>query len=303
MEGDILVMIDHLKIFVTVVEQRHFSRAASLLNLSQPNVSLHIRNLENELDTTLFIRSPKKVTVTEAGEILYIRANKMLELYEEAKQEINAQKHTVQGTLKVGASFTIGEYILPRMLGAFAQEYPQVKVEVIVGNTEEIIEKARLNELDIGLIEGEVTQKEVRAEPFMQDEMIIIAPLTHPLAQLRTVKPDMLQDQVWIWRESGSGTRAYSDQLMASLQLNVAHFFIFSSSQGIKEAVSAGLGIAMISKLTVRKELEAGDIKRINIQNRTFTRNLSIIQGNEGFRSNARELFIDKIMNAEERDS
>ncbi|TWI58984.1 LysR family transcriptional regulator [Halalkalibacter nanhaiisediminis] len=294
-------MIDHLKIFVTVVEQRHFSRAASLLNLSQPNVSLHIRNLENELDTTLFIRSPKKVTVTEAGEILYIRAKKMLELYEEAKQELNAQKHTVQGTLKVGASFTIGEYILPRMLGAFAQEYPLVKVEVMVGNTEEIIEKARLNELDIGLIEGEVTQKEVKAEPFMQDEMIIIAPLTHPLAQLRTVKPDMLQDQVWIWRESGSGTRAYSDQLMANLQLNVAHFFIFSSSQGIKEAVSAGLGIAMISKLTVRKELEAGDIKRINIQNRTFTRNLSIIQGNEGFHSNARELFIDKILNAEER--
>lgn len=301
MEGDKLVMIDHLKIFVTVVEQRHFSRAASLLNLSQPNVSLHIRNLENELDTTLFIRSPKKVTVTEAGEILYIRAKKMLELYEEAKQELNAQKHTVQGTLKVGASFTIGEYILPRMLGAFAQEYPLVKVEVMVGNTEEIIEKARLNELDIGLIEGEVTQKEVKAEPFMQDEMIIIAPLTHPLAQLRTVKPDMLQDQVWIWRESGSGTRAYSDQLMANLQLNVAHFFIFSSSQGIKEAVSAGLGIAMISKLTVRKELEAGDIKRINIQNRTFTRNLSIIQGNEGFHSNARELFIDKILNAEER--
>lgn len=291
------MIVDNLKIFVTVVEQRHFSRAAKLLNLSQPNVSLHIQNLENELATVLFIRSPKQVKVTEAGEILYIRAKKILSLYEEAKQEINDQKDTIQGSIKVGASFTIGEYILPWKLAAFANEHPLVKVEVMVGNTEEVIEKTRSNQLDIGLIEGNVENTDVKTESFMEDEMIMIAPADHPLAQLRVVKPAMLQDQVWIWRESGSGTRAYSDQLIASLQLKVRHFFIFSSSQGIKEAVSAGLGIAMISRLTVRKELETGEIKTLNINNRTFTRNFSIIQGKETFRSKAHDLFIDKIMN------
>ncbi|ARK30440.1 LysR family transcriptional regulator [Halalkalibacter krulwichiae] len=291
------MIIDPLKIFVTVVEQRHFSRAAKLLNLSQPNVSLHIRNLETELDTTLFIRSPKQVKVTEAGEMLYIRAKKILSLYEEAKQEIADQKHIVQGTIKIGASFTIGEYILPRTLAQYANEHPLVHVEVTIGNTEEVIEKVRSNQLDIGLIEGE--RHDYDAVPFMEDEMIIIAPADHPIAQLRIVKPDMLEGQTWIWREKGSGTRAYSDQLIQKLDINVKRSFIFSSSQGIKEAVSAGLGIAMISKLTVKKELQTGEIKQIQVSNRTFTRNFSIIQGKQDFVNRAHDLFIEKIMTIE----
>lgn len=106
--------VDILKIFVTVVEQKHFSRAAELLNLSQPGVSMHIRNLENEFGKTLIQRSPKHVQVTEAGNILYIHAKQMLSLYEEAKQEINELDNVVTGTLRIGASFTIGEYLLPK---------------------------------------------------------------------------------------------------------------------------------------------------------------------------------------------
>ncbi|MFC0472577.1 LysR family transcriptional regulator [Halalkalibacter kiskunsagensis] len=291
--------IDHLKIFVTVVELRHFSKAAKLLNLSQPNVSLHIRNVENELETTLFIRSPKQVKVTAAGEKFYIKAKEILSLYEEAKQEIADQKHIVQGTIKIGASFTIGEYILPRVLAEYANEHPGVNVEVIVGNTEEVISKTRSNELDISLIEGEVIDHEIEAVPFMNDEIIIIAPTNHPLSQLRMVKPELLQDQVWILRESGSGTRAYSNQLIQNLNLHVRRSFVFSSSQGIKEAVSAGLGIAMISRLTVRKELELGELKEINVANRRFTRKLSIIKGRHDFVSRAHDLFIEKIMNHE----
>ena len=105
--------VDILKIFVTVVEQKHFSRAG-LLNLSQPGVSMHIRNLENEFGTTLIQRSPKHVQVTEAGNILYIHAKQMLSLYEDAKQEINELHNVVTGTLRIGASFTIGEYLLQK---------------------------------------------------------------------------------------------------------------------------------------------------------------------------------------------
>ena len=277
------------------MQKSNFSRAAKLLSLSQPNVSLHIRNLENELDTTLFIRSPKQVKVTEAGEMLYIRAKKILSLYEEAKQEIASQKHIVQGTVTIGASFTIGEYILPRLLARYANENPLVHVEVTVGNTEQVIAKTKSNQLDIGLIEGEIQDLDVDAVPFMEDEMIIIAPSNHPLAQLRMVKPDMLHDQSWIWREKGSGTRAYSDQLIETLQIPVKRSFIFSSSQGVKEAVSAGLGIAMISKLTVQKELETNEIKQIYITNRTFTRHFSIIQRKHDFKNRAQDLFIEKI--------
>ncbi|MCL7746040.1 LysR family transcriptional regulator [Halalkalibacter alkaliphilus] len=289
--------IDHLKIFVTVVELKHFSKAAKVLNLSQPNVSLHIRNLESELETTLFIRSPKQVKVTAAGEMFYIKARQMLSLYEEAKQEIADQQHIVQGTIKIGASFTIGEYILPRVLAEYANDHPKVNVEVMVGNTEEVMEKTRTNELDISLIEGEVSEQEVEAVPFMDDEMIIIASSSHPLAQVSLVTPELLQDQVWILRESGSGTRAYSNQLIQHLELQMKRSFVFSSSQGIKEAVSAGLGIAMISRLTVRKELELGELKEIDIANQRFTRKLSIIKGKHEFVSRAHDLFIEKILN------
>lgn len=292
------MIIDNLKIFVTVVEQKHFSRAAKLLNLSQPNVSLHIRNLENEFDTILIHRSPKSVKVTEEGEILYHRAKKILALYEEAKDQINDRKNVVQGTLKIGASFTIGEYILPRILAEFANEHPKVKVEVTVGNTEEVVEKVRGNHLEIGLIEGEAHFQDLIVEPFMEDEMIIIAPPTHTLAQMKMIKPEMLQNQVWIWRESGSGTRAYSDQLIHELNLQIEHFFIFSSSQGIKEAVSAGLGIAMISRWTVRKELATGEIVKLNINNKKFTRDFSIIEHKGIPQTKAHELFIKKMEEA-----
>jgi DNA-binding transcriptional LysR family regulator len=294
---EFIMHIDHLKIFVTVVELKHFSKAAKVLNLSQPNVSLHIRNLESELETTLFIRSPKQVKVTAAGEMFYIKARQMLSLFEEAKQEIADQQHIVQGTIKIGASFTIGEYILPRVLAEYANDHPKVNVEVMVGNTEEVMEKTRTNELDISLIEGEVSEQEVEAVPFMDDEMIIIASSSHPLAQVSVVTPDLLQNQVWILRESGSGTRAFSNQLIQHLELQMKRSFVFSSSQGIKEAVSAGLGIAMISRLTVRKELELGELKEIDIANQRFTRKLSIIKGKHEFVSRAHDLFIEKILN------
>ena len=291
--------LDTLRIYVTVVEQKNFSKAAKILNLSQPNVSLHIRNLENEFEATLLHRSPKQVKVTEEGKILYIKAKQMLSLYDEAKQEMNDRKNIVQGTIKIGASFTIGEYILPKLLAEYARENRGVTVEVTVANTEEVIERIRSNDLDVGLVEGEVANADVEVQPFMEDEMIMIAPANHTLAQLKVVKPEMLQEEVWIWRESGSGTRAYSDRFMQELNLNVKHSFIFSSSQGIKEAVSEGLGIAMISKWTVRKELQAGTIKRLNINNRKFARHFSLVQSKNPGYSKAHQLFIVKIEGAD----
>ncbi|WP_100408053.1 LysR family transcriptional regulator [Bacillus solitudinis] len=288
-------MIDYLKTFVTVVEQRHFSKSAKILNLSQPNVSLHIRYLEQEFDTKLLIRSPKLVQVTEEGEILYIRAKKMLSLLEEVKQELNDRMEVVKGTLKIGASFTIGEYILPLVLADYAKEHSLVKVEVMVANTEEVIEQVRSGSLDIGLVEGEVTGKGLKVEPFMEDEMIIIAPPHHPLSNIERLKMEMIHNETWIWRESGSGTRAYSDQFISEFDIKVKHFFIFSSSQGIKEAVAAGLGIAMISLWTVRKELNANEIKKLKISNRTFTRPFYVIQAKDSSLSKAQQLFLRMI--------
>ncbi|MFM1654786.1 LysR substrate-binding domain-containing protein [Brevibacillus sp. B_LB10_24] len=289
------MIVETLRVFVTVVEQSNFSRAAELLNLSQPGVSLHIRNLENEFGVKLMHRSPKHVKMTEAGEILYKHAKQILALYETAREEICLLRDVVTGTLKIGASFTIGEYILPGLLAQFAGQYPQVDMKVKIANTEEIAQGIRASELDIGLVEGTVRYSDIQVKPFMEDEMILIAPPGHPLSSVQKAEPGMLQDLVWVLRETGSGTRAFSDQFIRDNDLVIKRSFVFSSSQGVKEAVAAGLGVAMLSRLVVKKELEAGEVCSVPIKDKRFTREFSILQAVTSVSTMAMKMFLQKL--------
>jgi len=294
-----------MKVFVTVVEQQHFSRAAELLNLSQPGVSQHIRNLEHEFGVQLLYRSPKHVQITQAGELLYSRAKQILSLYEEAKQEINELQNVVTGTLHVGASYTIGEFILPRVLADFAKQFPFVEIQVTIANTLQIQDGVRSNKLDIGLVEGEVSPSaELQVDAFMEDEMVIVARSDHALCKERLVTLDMLQDQVWIVREPGSGTRAYWERLIQQNALRVKRSYMFSSSHGVKEAVIEGLGIAMLSRFIVQKDLlhhmGYNEIAMLPLSSR-YTRQLSIVQSTKAISSKAMDKFRDRIKT--QRDS
>ncbi|MFY0802759.1 selenium metabolism-associated LysR family transcriptional regulator [Peribacillus frigoritolerans] len=287
--------MDPLKVFVTVIEQKNFSRAGDILNLSQPGVSLHIRNLENELGTKLIYRSPKQVQITEPGKILYRHAKQMLNHYETAKREINEFNNVVSGTMKIGASFTIGEYYLPKVLAEFAAQYPMVDIQIIISNSNDVIQGIRSNKLDIGLIEGETYYKDIDVRPFMNDEMIVVVPPDHPLSQMDLIEGNMLQNQTWVLREQGSGTRTYSDKLLSSLELNIKKTFIFTSIQGVKEAVMAGLGIALLSRLTVQKELKSNELKTFHLKNEPLIRPFSIVKKLDFEASKAMELFLRKV--------
>ena len=168
-------------------------------------------------------------------------------LYEDAKQEINELHNVVTGTLRIGASFTIGEYLLPKILANYANENPHVEVHTFISNTEDVLQSLRSNQIDIGLVEGQVVYADVDVETFMQDEMKLVVPPNHPLLRTNEINESSLQDQVWVLRESGSGTRAYSDRFIHQHHLKMKRFFTFSSIQSVKEAVSAGLGIAILS--------------------------------------------------------
>ncbi|MEW5551036.1 selenium metabolism-associated LysR family transcriptional regulator [Peribacillus frigoritolerans] len=287
--------MDPLKVFVTVIEQKNFSRAGDILNLSQPGVSLHIRNLENELGTKLIYRSPKQVQITEPGKILYRHAKQILNHYETAKREINEFNNVVSGTMKIGASFTIGEYYLPKVLAEFATQYPMVDIQIIISNSNDVIQGIRSNKLDIGLIEGETDYKDIEVMPFMNDEMIVVVPPDHPLSQMDLIEGNMLQNQIWVLREQGSGTRTYSDKLLGSLELNIKKTFIFTSIQGVKEAVMAGLGIALLSRLTVQKELKSNELKTFHLKNEPLIRPFSIVKKLDFEASKAMELFLRKV--------
>lgn len=150
---------DALKTFVTLAEVKNFTKTAEILLMSQPSVSMHIKNLEKEFQTKLFERSPKFLKITPTGEILYDRAKQMIAIYEQTKQDILDHHHSIKGELKIGASFTIGEYILPSLLFDLQADYPELELQAVIGNTEEIVQSVRRYKVDIGLIEGQTNEK------------------------------------------------------------------------------------------------------------------------------------------------
>ncbi|AFQ42509.1 LysR family transcriptional regulator [Desulfosporosinus meridiei] len=271
------MIIDPLRIFVTIVENKHSSLAAEELYLTHPDVNSQIQSLEEELGSKLIDNTSKHLTLTQSGEIYYGYAKQILLLQDKAKQEIKQLSNVVTGDLRVGASYTIGEYILPSVVAEFAARYPKVEIDTAIANTQEIIHAVQENYLDIALVEGEVDNSDIMIRPIMEDEIILVVPNQHPLARLPIVTSEHLQDQVWILRESGSGTRAFSDKLIKEWGIEVRKTYVFGSGQAVKQAVTAGLGIALVSRCIVKKELNAKELKSIRIKGKRLTRSFYLI--------------------------
>lgn len=269
---------DALKTFVTLVEVKNFTKTAEILLMSQPSVSLHIKKLEEEFQTKLFLRSPKFLKVTLTGEILYDRAKQMITIYEQTRQDIQEHDKSIKGELKIGASFTIGEYILPSLLIDLQEEYPELELQVIIGNTEEIVQAVRLYKVDIGLIEGQTNEKELSVHPFMQDELFIVSSNNHELANKDDVEITDLHDQAWVTREVGSGTREYLNHVIRSNGLKIKSILTISSNQGIKETlIKNGSGLALLSRSVIERDVQNKILSIIQVKDESFNRTLSYV--------------------------
>ncbi|ACJ33963.1 LysR family transcriptional regulator [Anoxybacillus flavithermus] len=289
------MMYEQLKTFITLAEVKNFTKTADILHLSQPSVSLHIKNLEKEFQTKLFIRSPKELQMTPTGELLYDRAKKMITLYEQTKQDILEHHDCVKGTLKIGASFTIGEYVLPSFLFSMQNDYPELHLEVIIGNTKEIVELVRTYQADVGLIEGQTNEKELAVYPFMQDELVIVASNDHPLIHQKDVAINDLQNQIWITRELGSGTREYFNHFIRSNGLKVKSLMIISSNQGIKETLMRGNSLAFLSRHVIERELKHGHLSVVRVNHPPFYRTFSYLYSPTMKNNKLIHLFIDLL--------
>jgi DNA-binding transcriptional LysR family regulator len=245
--------------------------------MSQPSVSLHIKNLEKEFQTKLFQRSPKYLKITPSGEILYDRAKQMITIYEQTRQEILEQQNTIKGDLKIAASFTIGEYILPPLLLDLQNQYPELNLQVTIANTEEVVQSTRSHHVDIGLIEGQTNERELIVTPFLEDELFIVTSNQHPLVQKEETTIADLQNQQWIMRENGSGTREYFNHVVRSNGLKVKSLLTISSNQGIKETLINGLGISILSGSVVERDVKQNNLSIIKVKNQEFKRTLSYV--------------------------
>jgi DNA-binding transcriptional LysR family regulator len=217
-----------------------------------------------------------KVTLT--GEILYDRAKQMITIYEQTRQDIQEHDRSIKGELKIGASFTIGEYILPSLLIDLQEEYPELELQVVIGNTEEIVQAVRLYKVDIGLIEGQTNEKELSVHPFMQDELFIVSSNNHELANKDDVEIADLHDQAWVTREVGSGTREYLNHVIRSNGLKIKSILTISSNQGIKETlIKNGAGLALLSRSVIERDVQNKILSIIQVKDESFNRTLSYV--------------------------
>lgn len=273
----LFLQYEELITFVTLAELKNFTRTAEKLLMSQPSVSLHIKNLENEFQTKLFHRSPKFLQITPSGELLLERAIQMIKIYENTKKDILELNNSIRGELKIGASFTIGEYILPYLLCDLQEDYPELELEVIIGNTEEIVQLVRTFQVDIGLIEGQTNEKELMVYPFLQDELFVVASNNHPLSCKKEVSISELQNQSWILRENGSGTGDYLKHVISSNGLKVKSLLKISSNQGIKESVINGMGLSLLSQSVIQRDVKHKYFSILKLNNQSFRRTFSYV--------------------------
>lgn len=251
-----------LLVFMTVAEKSSFSETARILHMAQSTVTAQIKALESELDAQLFFRTTKHVELTEAGRILYRYGHDILYAIDKAKKEIDSLKNTVTGLLKIAASLTIGEYVLPRILGRMKQKFPHIQLSMHIMNTEHIIEHVRDRLSDVGLVEGLVEADDLNLQPFQMDELVLIAApeFEHPSLSKAdgTASHDVLRDTPLILREKGSGTRQVLEQRLQQQGLDRSQlhpFLELGSTEAVKGAVAENLGISVISASVIEKEL------------------------------------------------
>ena len=273
--------IHKLEIFSKVAELKSFSRAAHEMYLTQPTVSQHITTLENYLGMKLFDRMGKDVTLTKAGEILYRYAKQITTLTGEARQALDHFMGKKSGHLVLGASTIPGEYILPALLGKFKTIYPEIKITLKIGDTEEIVNSLFNGNIELGVIGAKISNPSLQYSRFLDDELIIVVPQGHRWWKRSSVYIHELVDEPFIMRESGSGTRISMEKRLKHLGISIDRLNIIAevgSTTAVKQSIKANLGISLISERAVEDEIKLKLLKKIPINKAKFTRTFFIIQ-------------------------
>ncbi|CAH2715803.1 HTH-type transcriptional regulator CysL [Neobacillus rhizosphaerae] len=288
-------MDQHLEVFVKVVEKENFSKAAEELHMTQPAVSQYIRTLEESIGTRLLERSNKYVRLNKAGEIVYHHAKEILALYTKMQSLVDDLTNKASGSIAIGASYTFGEYILPHIIARMQEQYPLISPSIKIQNTKEIIELVKMHQLDIGIIEGFINEDMLNSEVVSEDRMVIVASPRHRLLTMkRENRISDLEEERWILREEGSGTREAAENLFRKYDFTPKKIMEFGSTQLIKESVEAGLGISLLSRWAIEKELTNGYIGMIPVEGLPFKRNFSILT-HSPYQTKALKTFIETL--------
>ncbi|GAW30658.1 selenium metabolism-associated LysR family transcriptional regulator [Carboxydocella sp. JDF658] len=271
--------LNYLKVFHTVAKHQGFTKAAEELLISQPTISVQIKNLEQELGLELFQKLGRKVYLTEAGRTLFHYTSKIFNQLEEAENALKDLKGLGKGRLLVGASTTPGIYVLPRILGQYRKLYPGIEVVLEISNSQEIEQKLLQHELEIAFCGGEViAHPQIKAKTITYDELVIVTAIDHPLARETTVTLEQVLAEPFILREPGSSTRIALEQRLQLLGKKIKVAMQFGSLEAIKQAVAANLGISLLSRFVIDQEVCAGSLQVIKIPELTIRREIKLLR-------------------------
>ncbi|PRS42752.1 LysR family transcriptional regulator [Bacillus sp. RJGP41] len=287
--------LENLKMFCLVVDEGSISQAARLSFLSQPAVTRQIHQLENYYNTLLFDREEGRLRVTEAGKLLYPFAKDIVNDFNHSKEVIQQSTGKYNANLIVGASLTIGEYLLPSLLGRFKKQQPEIKVTLTIKNTPRVLEDLSNDVIDLALVEGLVENTDFIVDKFAEDELILVCPSDHPWKDRKEIQLEELGNERMIWRESISGTRLIVENMLREHGVleKIESYMEIGSTQAIKSAVEAGLGISILPRLTVARELEQGFLREVDIYRINMARNLWLVRKNKRFNKIGVSKFVD----------
>jgi DNA-binding transcriptional LysR family regulator len=291
--------LHQIEIFCTLIKLRSFSQAAEALYLTQPTVSSHIKNLEQELGVKLLDRLGKRVVPTEAGNILFRSGQKLIALRDHAREEIAAISGTIAGILKIGGSTIPGAYIMPPIIGAFRKKYPSVSVQLVIDDTAKVAEAVMNGNLSIGVVGARVIEPHLDAHPFLRDELVVAVPPGHAWAKRKSVAVDELRGEPFILREKGSGTRRIMEERLDKAGLPLADLnsvAVMGSSDAVRQSVKAGLGISILSIRALQDDIRSGRLAALRLKGIPIERSFSVILLKGKSRSLLCQAFLDFLL-------
>lgn len=289
-----------LEAFVYVVKLKSFSKAAQRIYLTQPTISAHINSLERELDTKLIERGTKYVYPTKPGNILYQYAVKMLNLREDATCSVKNYNKEVKGNLKICASTVPSQYILPKVISAFREEYPNIYFTIQRQDSQKVVESIMRGDVDLGFCGTDTHRPECLYDSFAKDYLVVITPNESRFKEMQpgTLKTDILRKEPIIVRESGSGTRMEMEYFLAKAGIDFGELKVvaqFDDPDSIKHAVSQGMGISVISKAAIEDYEKFGLILSFDLNNVSMERNLYMVTKRNTSHSFANEVFMNFV--------
>ncbi|MEG1004287.1 LysR family transcriptional regulator [Clostridium sp.] len=283
-----------LKIFYETAINLNMTKVAKSLYISQPSVSQAIQELEEELGVKVFDRIGKRLSLTYEGEIYFNYVRRILNLYDEGAQKIKMINNKEEGKIVIGASTTIGIYILPEIIKGFVERNKGIEISLIIENTKNIEKMILQNKIDFAFIEGKVHSEEIRYEKVWKDEIVFIAPYNDRWCEKSIIKSNELSNEKFIVRERGSGTREIVEAYLNDKAIEYNVFMELGNSEAIKRSVEAGLGIGCISRQCIKEEIKRKKVKKITLDKETINRDLLLLVHKDKFISNNMHEFMDE---------